>query len=185
MIIIPFIVWIFGGILSLKLFSSLVRYYNRCWLFFQWSSYLLISETPTATAKNMFLNYLYLNHNSSWACLLYKSFALDKDLRISVVIMPPPVWDVIPLAGNKASLLPVIGQICSCTKSKQGGWGHLSHSHFRTVQPAHVQYILGAAAIDLCFSFQPYTNTLPLTSVFVSALRSWACLSALADSMTM
>lgn len=52
---------------------------------------------------------------------LHKSSDLDKDHRISVVRMPPPVGDVIPLDGNKASLLPVIGQICSCTNGGGGG----------------------------------------------------------------
>lgn len=39
-----------------------------------------------------------------------------------------------------------------------GGEGQQYHSRFRTVQPAHVQYILGAEAIDLRFSL-PSTNT--------------------------
>lgn len=104
-----------------------------------------------------------------------KSCALDKDPRISAVRMPPPVRDVIPLAGDKASLLLVIGQICSCTdrRGRGGGgdsWGRGGqhhHSRFRTVQPARVRYILGAEAIDL-LSSSPHANTykhtlLPLT----------------------
>lgn len=34
---------------------------------------------------------------------------------------------------------------------QHGEGGHLSHSHFRTVQLAGVQYILGAEVIDLHF----------------------------------
>lgn len=82
-----------------------------------------------------------------------KPCALDKDPRISAVRMPPPVRDVIPLAGDKASLLLVIGQICSCTDWRGRGQGtQHHHSRFRTVQPAHVQYILGAETIDLLSS---------------------------------
>lgn len=61
------------------------------------------------------------------------------------------------------------------------------HSHFRTVQPAHVQYILGAEAIDLLVFLPPHKHapTLFNSHLFLSALPSKACLSALTASMTM
>lgn len=97
----------FGAFLLEKQLKRLVHFENK------WHKLLLYN--------------LHLHHTSVCvcicACMLCKSSALDKDLRISVVIMPPPVWDVIPLAGNKASLLPVIGQICSCTNWEGGGGG--------------------------------------------------------------
>lgn len=52
--------------------------------------------------------------------------------------------------------------------------GHLSHFHFQTVQPAHMQYILGAEAIDLHISLPTHkqAHTLFHSHLFLSALRS-------------
>lgn len=71
-------------------------------------------------------------------------------------------------ASDRANLF--LHQLREAEGGGGGGEGHLSHSHFRTVQPAHVQYILEAEGIDPCFSF--HTNTLPYSHLFLSTLRS-------------
>lgn len=106
----------------------------------------------------------------------YKSFALNKDLRDQCGYNAPSSMRSDPISW-KQSLFTASDR---ANLFGRGRWrGGLSHAHFRTVQPVHVQYILEAEAIDLCSSLHRTNTPLFHLHLFVSALHFPACLSAL------
>lgn len=110
---------------------------------------------------------------SVYLCVLVHVFnkrsAFDKDPKISAVRLPPlPGTNCDPISCRQ-SLFTASDRVNLFLHQgwgKLGGGGH-HHSCFRAVQPAHVQYILGAKAIDLLSSAtraNTYKHTLlPLT----------------------